>query len=97
MKKYIEKVKENINDMIIKFDPSRKLIVLNDDIILDTCYVNDSGKELDNIAVFTLYSCDDVIFGETNFGCINLEEKINDEDDWYTLEDIVSDPIAELE
>lgn len=87
----IKNIQSNIKEMIHEFDAQRNLIVLNDDITLDTCYVNDDGEELDNIEIFTIYNCDGVLFGETNYGCIDLEDQLKDEDDWYTLEDIVSD------
>lgn len=94
MNSNIEIMQNNIKDMIEEFDPKRKLIILNDDITLDSCYVNSDGEELDNIEIFTIYNCDGVLFGETNFGCIDLEAQIKDEDDWCTLEDIVTDFIG---
>lgn len=49
----IKNIQSNIKEMIHEFDAQRNLIVLNDDITLDTCYVNDDGEELDNIEIFT--------------------------------------------
>ena len=90
----IKNIQSNIKEMIHEFDAQRNLIVLNDDITLDTCYVNDDGEELDNIEIFTIYNCNGVLLSETNYGCINLEDQLKDEDDWYTLEDIVSDIVS---
>lgn len=89
----IENTKNNIKKMIKEFDSDRKLIIFDDDnaIVLDTCYVNNNGEELENIEIYSISIYDNVIFGETNFGCINLEKQIKDEDDWYTLEDIIKD------
>jgi hypothetical protein len=31
------------------------------------------------------------LYGNTNWGLINLEETITDTDDWYTIDDVVAD------
>lgn len=57
-------------------------------IILDTCC---DDKE-DNLMVTELTTkINGKLYGNTNWGLIDLEETITDLDDWYTLEDIVGD------
>ena len=91
MKNNIDNTISNIKDKLEEFDPDHKLIVFDDGITLDSCYVNSRGDELDNIEIYTICDTDGVLFGETNYGCIDLEDQIEDEDDWYTIEDVIND------
>ena len=59
---------------------------------LDTCCETES----DNLCVYSLKVNEDgKLYGDTSWGEVNLEEVINDKDDWYTLEDIVMDLMSE--
>ena len=52
--------------------------------------------ESDNLCVYSLkVNKDGKLYGDTSWGEVNLEEIINDKDDWYTLEDIVIDLMSE--
>ena len=62
--------------------------------------LDNSGVELDtysdaqncNLVVYSLTTKPDFkLYGNTNWGKINLEEKITDIDDWYILYDIIRD------
>lgn len=65
-----------------------ELILDMSGIILDTCC---DDKE-DNLMVTELTTkINGKLYGNTNWGLIDLEETITDLDDWYTLEDIVGD------
>ena len=65
-----------------------ELILDMSGIILDTCC---EDKE-DSLMVTELTTkINGKLYGNTNWGLIDLEETITDLDDWYTLEDIVGD------
>lgn len=65
-----------------------ELILDMSGIILDTCC---DDKE-DSLMVTELTTkINGKLYGNTNWGLIDLEETITDLDDWYTLEDIVGD------
>lgn len=62
--------------------------------------LDNSGVELDtysdaqncNLVVYSLTTKPDFkLYGDTNWGKINLEEKITDIEDWYILYDIIRD------
>jgi hypothetical protein len=77
--KYItERVNNNEGELILDMSG----------IVLDTCC---EDKE-DNLMVTELTTkINGKLYGNTNWGLIDLEETITDLDDWYTLEDIVGD------
>jgi hypothetical protein len=77
--KYItERVNNNEGELILDMSG----------IVLDTCC---DDKE-DNLMVTELTTkINGKLYGNTNWGLIDLEETITDLDDWYTLEDIVGD------
>lgn len=60
---------------------------LDNPVTLDDGHMNDDG-EWENYEIFTLYSS---MNADTNLGSINLLQEDKDEDDWYTLEDVVKD------
>lgn len=63
-----------------------ELILSMDGIVLDTC----CDEQDDNLMVTELTTkLGGYLYGNTNWGLINLEANITDLDDWYTLEDIV--------
>lgn len=65
-----------------------ELILALDGITLDTC----CEEQEDNLIVTELTTkMGGKLYGNTNWGLINLEETITDTDDWYTLDDVVSD------
>ena len=65
-----------------------ELILSMDGIVLDTCCDEQDG----NLMVTELTTkIDGKLYGNTNWGLIDLEANITDLDDWYTLEDIVGD------
>lgn len=65
-----------------------ELILDMSGIVLDTCC---DDKE-DNLMVTELTTkINGKLYGNTNWGLIDLEETITDPDDWYTLADIVGD------
>ena len=57
-------------------------------LILDTC------NEIENLCINDIILDNGILYSNSNFGYINLEETINDMDDWYTLEDVVLDMTA---
>lgn len=67
-------------------DNEGELILDMSGIVLDTCC---DDKE-DNLMVTELTTkINGKLYGNTNWGLIDLEETITDLDDWYTLADIV--------
>lgn len=65
-----------------------ELILALDGITLDTC----CEEQEDNLIVTELTTkMGGKLYGNTNWGLINLEETITDTDDWYTIEDVVAD------
>jgi hypothetical protein len=69
-------------------DNEGELILDMSGIVLDTCC---DDKE-DNLMVTELTTkINGKLYGNTNWGLIDLEETITDLDDWYTLVDIVGD------
>lgn len=69
-------------------DNGGELILAMDGITLDTC----NEEQEDNLIVTELTTkFGGKLYGNTNWGVINLEETITDLDDWYTLEDVVND------
>ena len=65
-----------------------ELILALDGITLDTC----CDEQEDNLIVTELTTkMGGKLYGNTNWGLINLEEAITDTDDWYTLDDVVAD------
>lgn len=46
---------------------------------------------LENLSIYSLFVFEDKLYGRTNWGLIDLELAITDDDDWYTLEDVVAD------
>lgn len=65
-----------------------ELILALDGITLDTC----CEEKEDNLIVTELTTkMGGKLYGNTNWGLINLEETITDTDDWYTLDDVVTD------
>lgn len=77
--KYItERVNNNEGELILDMSG----------IVLDTCC---DDKE-DNLMITELTTkINGKLYGNTNWGLIDLEETITDIDDWYTLADIVGD------
>lgn len=69
-------------------DNGGELILAMDGITLETC----NEEQEDNLIVTELTTkFGGKLYGNTNWGVINLEETITDLDDWYTLEDVVND------
>lgn len=60
---------------------------LDNPVVLDWGDKNHEG-EWENYEIFTLYSS---MTADTNLGHVNLLQSDKDEDDWYTLEDVVKD------
>ena len=59
-------------------------------VVLDTCLGDD------NIEVYELYYVNGEMAAMTNTGILhNFDKVIKDDDDWYTLEDIIKDMIGE--
>lgn len=56
--------------------------------------VLDTADDTDNYEVRVIYSS---LNADTNVGTINLVEEIVDEDDWFTLEDVVKDLLSTTE
>ena len=82
MARAIRFIKKRVNDN------GGELILSMDGIILDTC----RDDQDDNLMVTELTTkLGGYLYGNTNWGLINLEANISDLDDWYTLEDIVGD------
>ena len=71
------KVKENNNDLSL--GECGTTLDTHDDI------------HLENLSIYSLFVVEDKLCGRTNWGLIDLELAITDNDDWYTLEDIVAD------
>jgi hypothetical protein len=69
---------------------SYELILALHGVTLDT-----SCDEQDNNLIVTELTTkfNGKLYGNTNWGVINLEDTITDIDDWFTLEDIVDDII----
>jgi copper chaperone CopZ len=69
-------------------DNGGELILAMDGITLETC----TEEQEENLIVTELITkFGGKLYGNTNWGVINLEETITDLDDWYTLEDVVND------
>lgn len=80
MRNIIENIKKVVNEN------GKELILDMSGITLDT------PTEDDNLIVTELTTkLGGKLYGNTNIGLINLEDFITDNDDWYTLEDIVND------
>lgn len=91
----IEETQKRIIDRMNKYGVSSLNLVNKEGlgIVLDSC--SDHPDTLwDNIEVKTIYSS---LNADTNIGSINLVEEVLDEDDWYTLEDIVNDLVPTRE
>lgn len=82
MKRIIKYLKNKVNEN------GGELILDLAGVTLDTCDDNHD----DNLIVteFTT-KIGGKLYGNTNWGLIDLEVTITDDDDWYTLEDIVGD------
>ena len=88
-------VKDNIKEMIINFDPKHKFVKLGN-ITLDSCYIDTRGKECDNITLDDIRYIDDKLYAISNFGYICLDDRIMDIDDWYMIEDIITDIVSSV-
>ena len=84
MKETIEKIKEKVGKI------NSSYLYLGE-TVLDTDVPNTD----ENLAVYNLKIQEGVLCGNTNFGFLDLEKTITDEDDWGILEDIVQDLILE--
>lgn len=82
MKQIIENIKSIVNQN------GGELIIAMHGVTLDTCSdVHDS-----NLVVTELTTkFNGKLYANSNWGMVNLEDTIADNDDWYTLEDIVED------
>lgn len=88
----MEKTITNIKTLVEKYKKNNAVILAFDGITLDTC---DDDHD-DNLSVYELVltpSLGKHLYGNTNWGLIDLEETITDEDDWYTLEDVLKDEV----
>lgn len=68
--------------------------LVNDDgdgVVLDSVYPRSMDKKERNIEILTVYN---TLVADTPRGVINLVEQVVDEDDWYTIEDVVDDLIG---
>jgi hypothetical protein len=82
MKRIIKYLKEVVNRN------EGELILDLAGIVLDTCDDNHD----DNLIVTELTTkIDGKLYGNTNWGLVDLEATITDNDDWYTLEEIVGE------
>lgn len=64
---------------------SEPFILDEDGIVLDSC------TETANITVYSIVNKSGVLYCNTNNGELNLIDCITDTDDWFTLEDIITD------
>ena len=85
----MEEIKDIINGIKKAVNANGgELILALDGITLDTC----CEEQEDNLIVTELTTkMGGKLYGNTNWGLINLEETITDTDDWYTIEDVVAD------
>lgn len=82
MKRIIKYLKEAVNKN------GGELILDLSGIVLDTC---DDDHD-DNLIVTELTTkLGGKLYGNTNWGLVDLETTITDDDDWYTLEEIVGE------
>lgn len=85
MKEIIEII-ENIK-RIVKSNGGNLIVALHG-VTLDTC----SDEHDSNLVVTELTTkFGGKLYANSNWGMVNLEDTITDNDDWYTLEDIVED------
>ena len=70
-------------------EKGKNMVLDLDGIVLDTC----DEMHIDNLTIYELstFVKQDRLCANTNWGMIDLEIAITDIDDWYTLEDIVTD------
>ena len=85
----MEEIKDIINGIKEKVNTyGGELIVALDGITLETC----CDEQENNLIVTELTTkMGGKLYGNTNWGLINLEETITDTDDWYTIDDVVAD------
>jgi hypothetical protein len=85
----MEEIKDIINGIKKAVNANGgELILALDGITLDTC----CEEQEDNLIVTELTTkMGGKLYGNTNWGLINLEETITDTDDWYTIDDVVAD------
>lgn len=62
-----------------------------DGVVLDSVYPRSMDSKKRNIEILTVYN---TLMADTPRGLINLVEQVVDEDDWYTIEDVVDDLIG---
>lgn len=88
-KEEMEEIKSIINGIkeVVNTNGGELIIAL-DGITLDTC----CEEQENNLIVTELTTkIGGKLYGNTNWGLINLEETITDIDDWYTIDDMVAD------
>lgn len=81
---------ENIEDVITLIkdtvqENSEPFVLDENGIVLDSC------TEKCNITIYSIINKSGELYCNTNVGELNLIDCINDTDDWYTLEDIITD------
>lgn len=62
-------------------------------VVLDSGKMSGVIPEFCNYEVYGIYSD---LTADTQFGKINLKEEVKDEDDWFTIEDLVDDYMSQF-
>lgn len=85
----LNEIKDIINTIKkIVIEQGGEILLAMDGISLNTC----CDEQENNLIVTELTTkISGLLYGNTNWGLINLENTITDLDDWYTLDDITAD------